>query len=70
MNEVVPLIYTKNGNVPERDLSYQKEWKISDEYIVFCEAWFDSEGDLVKNNVHMYSLKGGPAIGGQQAVMQ
>ena len=65
-----PLIYTKNGNVLESTLRYEKEWKISDEFIAFYEAWFDADGDLVKNNVHMYALKGGPAIGGQQAVMQ
>ena len=62
-----PLIYTKNGNVLERTLRYEKEWSVTSDLILFKEFWYDSSGDLVKNNVHGYAVKGLPAIGGAQA---
>jgi len=58
--QTVPYIYTKNGNVPEASLTYSKQWKIDDELIIFTEMWHDTTGELVKNNVHMYALKGIP----------
>lgn len=70
MENDLPLIATKYGNVLESSLTYQHQWIISDEYIQFLEFWKNDSGEVVKNNVHMYSLKGGPSIGGQQAVMQ
>lgn len=63
-----PLIYTKNGNVPEKSLRYEKEWLVGGEIIMFREFWYDAEGDLVKNNVHAYATKG-LQIGAEQAVM-
>ena len=68
--QVLPLIYTSNGNVPEASLQYSKEWKIGTDLIVFTEMWHDSTGTLVKNNVHLYALKGLPPVGGEQAAMQ
>lgn len=68
MTDVVPLIYTINGNVPESSLRYEKKWSVNEELISFVEEWYDGD-TLVKNNVHMYAVKGLPPIGGQQAVM-
>ncbi len=58
MEQTVPYIYTKNGNVPEASLTYSKEWKIEEKLIIFTEMWHDTTGELVKNNVHMCALKG------------
>jgi hypothetical protein len=68
MNDT-PLIYTSNGNVPVDSLSYEKDWQITDDLIVFTEVWRDDSGAIVKNNVHMYAKKGLPALGATQAVM-
>jgi hypothetical protein len=68
MNDL-PLIATKNGNVLENTLTYRHQWIVNEDFIQFLEFWEDATGDIVKNNVHMYALKGGPAIGGQQAVV-
>jgi glucan biosynthesis protein len=68
-NSEVPLVYTSKGNVPESTLKYQHQWIKNDEFIQFLEYWTDETGEVVKNNVHVYALKGGPSIGGQQALM-
>jgi hypothetical protein len=65
-----PLIYTSKGNVPVDSLSYEKDWQIDDDLIVFTEVWRDETGAIVKNNVHMYAKKGLPQLGAVQAVMQ
>lgn len=64
-----PLIYTSKGNVPVNSLVYSKEWQITEELVIFREFWTDEAGELVKNNVHMYALKGLPPLGAAQAVM-
>ena len=64
-----PLIYTSKGNVPVESLIYTKEWKVDDNFVTFREFWHDSEGTLVKNNVHMCALQGLPVMGGAQATM-
>ena len=64
-----PLIYTSMGNVPEKSLTYDKQWKVGEDIIIFTETWHDAEGNLVKNNVHMYAVKGLPPMGGAQAQM-
>lgn len=69
MNTDVPLIWTKNGNVPIDSLTYEKDWEVTDQFITFREVWRDDAGDLVKNCVHMYALKGLPSLGAAQAVM-
>lgn len=65
-----PLIYTSKGNVLQSSLTYEHQWVISEEAISLLEFWRDETGELVKNNVHMYSLKGLPPMGGVQAQMQ
>ena len=65
-----PLIYTANGNVPVDSLTYDKDWQITDDLIVFTEVWRDETGAIVKNNVHMYAKKGLPPLGAAQAAMQ
>ncbi len=65
VEQVVPLMYTSEGNVPVDSLSYEKEWVFTDDVIVFKEAWFNSSGTLVKNNVHMYA-RSGIAMTGEQ----
>ena len=69
MNDT-PLIYTANGNVPVNSLTYDKDWTITDDLIVFSEVWRDDTGAIVKNNVHMYAKKGLPQLGAVQAAMQ
>ena len=64
-----PLIYTSNGNVPVDSLVYEKDWQITEDMIVFTEVWRDDSGAIVKNNVHMYALKGLPPMGAVQAQM-
>ena len=64
-----PLIFTANGNVPVNSLSYEKDWQITDELIIFTEVWRDDSGAIVKNNVHMYAKKGLPQLGAVQAQM-
>jgi hypothetical protein len=64
-----PLIWTSKGNVPEDSLTYEKDWEVTDELVVFKEFWRDGTGAIVKNNVHMYALKGLPALGAVQAAM-
>lgn len=64
-----PMIYTKNGNVPEDSLRYEHEWINGREVLEFHERWFSLEtGELVKNNMHGY-VKTGVSIAGVQAVM-
>ena len=66
----VPLIYTAKGNVPVDSLDYTKEWEFGDDVVWFREFWHDREtGELVKNNVHGYALKGLPLLGAAQAQM-
>lgn len=78
-----PLIYTANGHVPEKSLSYDKRWTRYGEFIRFEEFWCDESGVVVKNNVHVCHQDAigeypsndvtiglqGAGIGGQQAVM-
>jgi hypothetical protein len=56
--QVLPLIYTSKGNVPEMSLTYTKDWAINEDVIIFTETWHDTTGELVKNNVHMLARKG------------
>jgi hypothetical protein len=65
VEQVVPLIYTSKGNVPEMSLKYSKGWEITDELITFKEEWHDTTGELVKNNVHMYARNGIQMLGEQ-----
>lgn len=66
----VPLIYTAKGNVPVDSLDYSKEWEFGEEIVWFREFWRDREtGEIVKNNVHGYALKGLPPLGAAQAQM-
>lgn len=80
-----PLIYTSNGNVPEKSLSYDKRWSRYGEFIRFEEFWYDEQGTVVKNNVHVAHQDAigehkepsndvtiglqGAGIGGEQALM-
>jgi len=64
--ETVPLMYCSKGNVPVASLTYTKDWEINDTYFQFREFWHDAQGELVKNNVHMY-MREGITIGGSQA---
>jgi len=61
-----PLIFTSKGNVPIASLTYEHNWEMSEEFVKFSEVWRDDTGAIVKNNMHMYSLKGLPPIGGEQ----
>jgi hypothetical protein len=58
VEQVIPLIYTSEGNVPEMSLKYSKDWEINDDAIIFRETWHNAVGRLVKNNVHMLARKG------------
>ena len=64
-----PLIYTSKGNVPVDSLTYKKDWKVDENFVTFREFWYDADGNLVKNNVHMFSLQGLTVMGGAQATM-
>jgi hypothetical protein len=69
MTQETPLIWTSKGNVPVDSLKYENNWQITDEVIVFAEAWRDDTGAIVKNNVQMYAIKGLPLFGAEQAQM-
>ena len=58
VDAVVPMIYTSEGNVPIDSVTYKYEWSRDTDNIYFKEAWFNADGKLVKNNVHMYALNG------------
>ena len=64
-----PLIYTSKGNVPVDSLTYKKDWKVDENFVTFREFWYDADGNLVKNNVHMFALQGLAVMGGAQATM-
>jgi hypothetical protein len=64
----VPLIWTSKGNLPVESLRYVHGWSETETYISFEERWYAEDGELVKNNTHVYS-KRGVEIGGQQALM-
>jgi hypothetical protein len=64
-----PLIYTSKGNVPIDSLTYTKDWKVDESFVIFREFWHDSDGNIVKNNVHMFALQGLAVMGGAQATM-
>jgi hypothetical protein len=64
--EQEPLIFTSKGNVPIATLTYEHSWNFSNEAVTFTEVWRDETGAIVKNNTHMYAIKGMPPIGGQQ----
>lgn len=69
MSDEIPLIYTKNGNVPESTLRYEHRWEDSDKMTVLLEFWYDKEtGELVKNNFHGMA-KQGLVLGSEQARM-
>lgn len=70
MEEQVPLIWTKNGNVPIASLGYEESWQITDEIIILTEVWRDETGELVKNNVHIYAKKGLPSLGSEQGQLR
>jgi len=64
-----PLIYTKDGNVPQSSVRYEHEWIDTPDQTVLLERWFNLEsGELVKNNCHMYARKG-LSLGAEQAQM-
>jgi hypothetical protein len=57
MNEE-PLIWTVNGNVPERGLTLKVEWFITEEYIKVVKRHFDKDGEMVKEGADILSLRG------------
>lgn len=57
MDKDVPLIFTSKGNLPVSSLEYHTGWHIDDENIIFAEEYL-LDGELVKNNVHVYKKKG------------
>jgi hypothetical protein len=70
MNTAEPLMWTKDGNVPESSLRYEHEWMNNPKEVILHERWFSKEtGELMRNNCHMLAKESIPAIGGEQAVM-
>lgn len=56
-----PLIYTKLGNLPIKDLEYKHWWHENDNEIFFHEEyWY--KGELVKKGAHGYLKKGVSAL--------
>jgi hypothetical protein len=49
-----PLIWTLYGNLPLASLKYEHEWIETDVDLMFQERWLTQEGELVKNNCHLY----------------
>jgi hypothetical protein len=56
MNET-PLIWTSKGNVPIASLKYEHKWIDTPEETTLHEMWYAEDGELVKNNVHMFGRK-------------
>jgi hypothetical protein len=52
-----PLIWTSKGNVPIASLRYEHAWEDTADAVIFREAWFTADGELVKNNCHALAKK-------------
>ena len=55
MNDT-PLIWTINGNLPVENLDYAVTWKVTEDYIKLVET-YKLDGEIVRENAHVYSLK-------------
>jgi hypothetical protein len=54
----VPLIWTKNGNVPIDSLTQEVQWEFGEVFVKLVERWRDATGDVVKEGAHVYSKIG------------
>lgn len=53
-----PLVYTSRGNLPAADLSFSTSWIVHDDFIQFTETYRDAQGEVVRQDVHVYDRKG------------
>lgn len=61
-----PYIWTSKGLVKESELKYEHSWTINADLIRFDECYKDANGEIVKNSVHVYSLKPLETVGALQ----
>ena len=62
----VPLIYTKNGNMPVLDLRLETRWTFTEDVITFEELYYDGE-EIVRHSVHKYGIKPLPIMSAQSS---
>lgn len=63
----VPLIFTTLGNVPEESLDFSQQWEYAPGSHVKVTLTHQRDGIVVKQSVHVLSLRGvagQPAAGG------
>ncbi len=53
----VPLIWTKDGNVPIASLQYSTRWEDTEDYVKLIEVYRDRDGVVVKESAHVLSKK-------------
>ena len=58
MADEIPLIWTSKGNVPLDLLKMDVIWDVQSTYIKLIERYTDVDGEVVKENAHVYSLLG------------
>jgi hypothetical protein len=52
-----PLIYTSRGNLPIASLAYSHRWENTDDYLKFVETYKASDGEVVRESVHVYGKR-------------
>jgi hypothetical protein len=57
----VPLIYTKNGNLPISDLELKTIWDFEPTGITFIEDYYQSD-ELVRRSVHRFQYPDGTTL--------
>jgi hypothetical protein len=61
-DEVTPLIYTINGNVPVADLRYEVLWEDTEECVKLTENYYLGD-DLVRSGSHVLTKAPAPMFG-------
>lgn len=63
LEQIEPLLYTNQGNIPQKGLTRHVEWQFlpsieACETIVFVEEWHNAAGEIVKRSFDVCVLKG------------
>lgn len=56
-DQQVPLMWTKNGNVPVESLRYEEQWVLDGDVLALKRNYYDkANGELVSNSFHGFAL--------------
>ena len=56
MNDAAPLIHTTRGNVPVASLTYEADWRMTDDVVVFTQRYRADDGEVVRQDSHVYAF--------------